>query len=366
MPPTQKELAKLAGVSTGTVSNVIREAPGVSERSRKKVHAAIKALNYQPNLIARSLKTNRTHTLGIVVPDITIPFFPKLIRGAELAARREGYFLIVLDSENNQDREAEMLALLRSQRVEGILLVAAGESATPAGSYGAISFPGPPVVCLDRLPQGLAVDSVCVDDFPAAELAVTHLMERGHSKIAIITGPLFLRNEQERLRGYRHALKNGGIPVRESLIWKGSFEEEEVALLCQQGLLRFSDKPTALFATNGVTGLAALKSIFGMGLSTPGDLAFVTFDELTSEEIFRPGITSVVQPAFEIGVRAVDALLKRIAGGDAFRPLEKVRLPAKLYVRESSSAPLVKASSEQAVRSERKSADSARQKRANS
>jgi len=125
MPPTQKELAKLAGVSSGTVSNVISGSTKVSERARQKVLEAIKVLNYQPNLIARSLRTNRTRTLGIVIPDITIPFFPKIIRGAECAARERGYFLIVLDSEGSPERESDMIALLRAQRVEGMLLVTA-------------------------------------------------------------------------------------------------------------------------------------------------------------------------------------------------------------------------------------------------
>src|SRR3984885_7833214 len=126
MPPTQKELAKLAGVSSGTVSNVINGVAEVSERSRRKVLNAIKELNYQPNLIARSLRTNRTHTLGIIIPDITIPFFARVIRGAELAAQEAGYYLSVLDSESNHSRETAMTEILRSQRVEGLLLVTAG------------------------------------------------------------------------------------------------------------------------------------------------------------------------------------------------------------------------------------------------
>jgi DNA-binding LacI/PurR family transcriptional regulator len=338
MPPTQKELAKLAGVSSGTVSNVINGVAGVSERSRKKVFGAIKALNYRPNLIARSLRTNRTQTLGMVVPDITIPFFPKLIRGAESAARKAGFFLIVLDSENDGGREADMLALLRAQRVEGILLVAAGEVGDKS-AYGSLAAEGPPLVCVDRVPEGLGVDSVCVDDSQAAEMAVSHLLEKGHSQIAIITGPLHLQNEQERLRGYRRALQKSGIPIRDLLIWKGSFKEDEVANLCQRGLLRPANRPTALFATNGVTGLAALRTISAMGLTTPDDIAFVTFDELNSEPLFRPGITSIVQPAYEIGSRAVEVLLKRIEhGGSHVKPVELVRLPARLSVRESTHA----------------------------
>jgi DNA-binding LacI/PurR family transcriptional regulator len=341
MPSTQKELAKLAGVSAGTVSNVISGLSSVSEKSRQKVLDAIRTLNYQPNLIARSLKTNRTNTLGIVIPDITIPFFPKIIRGAESAARERGYFLIVLDSESSPAREAEMIALLRAQRVEGMLLVAAGGDKLSAERCASLTG-NLPVVCLDRLPLDLEVDSVCVDDCGAAEMGTAHLIEKGHREIAIITGPLTLHNEQERLQGYRKALRKAGIPVQPSLIWGGSFEQDDVAALCQRGLLRAAGRPTALFATNGVTGLAALRSLYGAGLSTPKDFAFVTFDELTSEDFFKPGVTSVMQPTFDMGYRSVEVLLKRISAESAERPCEKVRLPATLIVRESSSTPYSK------------------------
>jgi len=339
MPPTQKELAKLAGVSAGTVSNVISGSTTVSERSRQKVLEAIRQLNYQPNLIARSLKTNRTRTLGIVVPDITIPFFPKIIRGAECAARERGYFLIVLDSEGSSERESEMIALLRAQRVEGMLLVTASGEELSSERWESISSAFP-VVCLDRIPVDLDVDSVRVDDCGAAEMAITHMVNRGHTEIAVITGPLNLRNEQERLRGYRQALQKKGIPVQRSLVWNGSFEQEDVARLCQNGMLRPSGRPTALFATNGVTGLAALRSLYSVGLSTPKDFAFVTFDEITAEDFFRPGITSVVQPTFDMGYRAVEVLLERIEEGSVEGKRKRVHLPATLTVRDSSGTPL--------------------------
>jgi DNA-binding LacI/PurR family transcriptional regulator len=340
MPPTQKELAKLAGVSAGTVSNVISGSANVSDRSRRKVTDAIKALNYQPNLIARSLKTNRTKTLGIVIPDITIPFFPKIIRGVECAARERGYFLVVLDSEGSPEREADMFALLRAQRVEGILLVtASGAELTPERWNTLTSHF--PVVCVDRLPVGPEVDSVCIDDCGAAEMAISHLMGQGHTQIAAITGPLTLWNEQERLRGYRQALQKAGISLDPSLVWSGSFEQEAVATLCQKGMLRPGSRPTALFATNGVTGLAALRSLYAVGLSTPRDFSFVTFDEITAEDFLRPGITSVVQPTFDMGYRALQVLLDRIERPESINGThKKVRLPATLTVRESSSTPL--------------------------
>ncbi len=348
MPPTQKELAKLAGVSSGTVSNVISGSTKVSEKSRQKVLEAIKVLNYQPNLIARSLRTNRTRTLGIVVPDITIPFFPKIIRGAESAARERGYFLIVLDSEGSSDRESDMIALLRAQRVEGILLVtASGQDLTPE-RWSAFTSQLP-IVCLDRLPADLDVDSVCVDDCGAAEMAISHLLALGHTQIAAITGPLTLRNEQERLRGYRQALQRGGISTQRSLVWSGSFEQDDVARLCQNGMLKPAGRPSALFATNGVTGLAALRSLYSIGMSTPKNFSFVTFDEITAEDFFQPGITSVVQPTFDMGYRAVEVLLDRIERGES-APREKVRLPATIKVRESSGASLIQTSQDETAR----------------
>lgn len=338
MPPTQKELARFAGVSSGTVSNVISGAPGVSEQARQKVLAAVRALNYQPNLIARSLRTNRTFTLGMVVPDITVPFFPRVIRGAESAAREAGFFLSVLDSESSPARETAIMGLLRSQRVEGVLLVTAG-SQEGSGQSTASPLIGPPIIYLDRLPKGLDVDSVCVDDTQAAEMAVSHLLEMRHTKIAVITGPLTFQNEQDRLLGYRRALQKKDIPIQKSLIWKGSFDQVQVARICEQNLSNVAQRPTALLATNGVTGLAAIKAIYAMGLATPHDIACVTFDEISSEGFFRPGITSVVQPAFEIGARAIEVLLRRIASPRASAVLEKVRLPASLVIRESSSRP---------------------------
>lgn len=331
---TQKELAKYAGVSAGTVSNVISGSTPVSEASRKKVLDAIRALNYQPNLIARSLKTNRTYTFGIVVPDITIAFYTKVIRGAESAARDRGHFLVVLDSQGTHELEVEMLALLR-QRVDGILFVTAGDYRWSAEDARQITS-GPPVVCVDRRPQGLRVDSVCVDDSGAAEMGVTHLIERGHKEIAIITGPLTLGNEQERLRGYEKALRKVNLGIRKNLIWPAGFEQKGIDAVCQKGMLRSAARPSALFATNGVTGLGALRSLYAMGFSTPADLAFVTIDDVMTDHLFKPAITSVIQPAHEIGYRSVEVLFDRIANSGRNSRRSITRLPATLVVQESS------------------------------
>jgi DNA-binding LacI/PurR family transcriptional regulator len=337
--PTQKELAKLAGVSAGTVSNVISGTKKVSDSARQKVLDAIRTLDYRPNLIARSLKTNRTNTLGIVIPEITVPFFPKLIRGAESAARERGYFLIVVDSDADQTLELELISLLRSQRVDGILLVsAAGEwrldvDANPKRLQ-------PPIVCLDRLPEGLDVDSVSVDGRAAAEMGVAHLLSMGHKEIAIVTGPLSLRHEQERLGGYSKALQAHGIKLRKSMIWASTFEGGAIEIACQKGLLQSTEKPTALFTTNGVVALEVLRSIYALGMSAPEDIAFATLDEIAAADFFQPAITAVIQPTFDMGYRAVEVLLDRIAQqGESTEPRKNIFLPSTLRVRASSSLP---------------------------
>src|SRR6185312_12552952 len=176
---TIKEVADLAGVSIGTVSHVISGAVPVSDQLRRKVLAAIRTLDYHPNHIARSLKTSKTRTLGIVVPDMTIPFFPRIIRGAESAARQRNYSVIAVNSDESGDRQKELLSLLRSQRVEGILLVVAAGSA-PVLQIARTMHSGIPLVCLDRIPDSLETDYVAVENRAAAEMGVAHLISRGY------------------------------------------------------------------------------------------------------------------------------------------------------------------------------------------
>lgn len=306
----------------------------MSEPLRLKVQAAIKKLDYHPNHVARSLKTSKTRTLGIIVPDLTISFFPQIIRGAETAARERGYSLIAVNSTDDPERQQELLSLLRSQRVEGILLIAAA-APTPPTQMSRVIESGIPIVCVDRIPDRVAVDSVSVDDVAAAEMGVGHLISMGYRRIAIVTGPVSLKNERHRLRGYKKCLERNGIGVDESLIWHGNLRTEDVAVLCRE---RLSSRPEALFCTNGPTALGALQALRDHGMKTPEDIGFVTFDELTSHEVFSPAITTIIQPAYEIGFRASGILLQRIVQGQDREGIITVRLPATLKIRASTTA----------------------------
>jgi DNA-binding LacI/PurR family transcriptional regulator len=332
--PTIKEVARLANVAVGTVSNVITGSVPVSEELQQRVLTAIRELDYHPNHVARSLKTSRTRTLGIIVPDLTISFYPQVIRGAETAARQRKYSLIAVNSYDSAERQEELLSLLRSERVEGILLVAAAAPAQTAVVARVVEA-GIPVVCLDRILDKIHVDSVSVEDAAAAQMGVEHLAAMGNRRIAIITGPMTLKNERDRLRGCRTAMRRAKLTLDELMVWHGDLNRDHVAALCSERLHNPATRPDAIFSTNGPTGLGVLRALRDCGLRTPEDIRFATFDELVVEDVFSPSITTVVQPSYEIGSRAAEILLSRIEKKLRTKPVS-LRLPASLNIRRSS------------------------------
>ena len=337
--PTIKKVADLAGVSVGTVSHVVSGSVPVSEVLRLKVEAAIRELDYHPNHVARSLKTSRTRTLGIIVPDMTIPFYPLVIRGAETAAWERGYSLIAVDSTDEADRQKDLLTLLRSQRVEGILLVVAAAS-VPVSQIAGLLEAGIPIVCLDRIPEKLPVDSVSVEDTSAAAMGADHLIAMGYRRIALVTGPVSLTNEKRRLHGYEESLRNAGIPIDPQLIWHGNVRPEDVAALCRE-TFRSIALPDAVFCTNGPTALGCLRALRDCGFNTPEDIGFLTFDELTVDDLFKPAITTIVQPAYAIGFQAAEIIFERIQNkSEEVSEPRTIRLPASLKVRESTKGRL--------------------------
>ena len=333
--PTIKDVADLAGVAVGTVSHVITGSVPVSEPLRRKVQDAIRKLNYHPNHVARSLKTNKTRTLGIIVPDMTIPYFPKVIRGAETAALARGYSLMAVNSNDDGERQKELLSLLRSQRVEGILIVIAA-APTPVNQISRMIEAGIRIVCLDRIPDRVPVDNVSTEDAEAALMGVEHLLARGYRRIAAITGPQSLKNERQRVTGYRQALQKAGIEPDGDCIWQGNLRPEDVAAMVGERLGNGAPRPDAMLATNGPTGLGVLRALRERGLKTPDDIGFVTFDELTVDDLFLPAVTTIVQPAYDIGFRAAEILLNRIEGELQEPESVSVRLSATLKVSDSS------------------------------
>lgn len=329
---TIKEVAAHAGVSIGTVSNVISGSAPVSEALRQRVLSAVEHLQFRPSQIARSLKTNSSRLLGIVVSDIANPFFPLVVRGAEEAAIEAGYVLITCNSDGKPEREKQMLSMLTEHRVDGILTVLArkGELA----HIKAVQATGTPVVFLDRVPELAHCDSVSVDNAAGARACTAHLLEMGHKYVGVIAGEESIPVSSERLQGYRDALAAARVPFRSSLVATGEFSKES-AYEATLRLLRGRCRPSAIFALNNVMTVGALQAIQACGLRYGTDIAVASFDDLPYFEAMLPPITAVAQPSWEIGYEAARLLIRRIKGtGEG---PERVVLHTELRVRDSTN-----------------------------
>lgn len=335
MNPTIVEVAKRAGVSTATVSNVMRSTKFVSPRVKARVEAAIRDLDYHPNEIARSLRVKQTRMLGIVVPDITNPFFPEVIRGAEDAAYKRGYFLVTANTNERIARERRVIAALRSYRVDGILLATARDDDT--GYIKNAIAAGFPVVCIDRSVPDVRADAVILDNVRGSAECVRHLIELGHRKIAIITGNLETQTARERLQGYEQALRAANLAIDTKLILEGDFRGESGYRLGKQ-MLRAKAMATAVFVSNGVMTVGFLKALEESGKRCPEDISLATFDDLVVDRSFRPHLTVVVQPSFAMGDRAATILMDRIEGKRTGEP-SAVRIAPTIVFRESTARP---------------------------
>lgn len=333
---TIRHVAAKAKVSVGTVSNVLSKSPSVSSDLRERVERAIRELDYHPSHIARSLASRSTKTIGIVITDITNPFFPLVVRGAEDAALREGFTLSVFNTDNQLDRERNCISVLRSREADGVLLVS---SPNPEGSIEHLEDArreGLAMVCLDRIPAGLQVDAVLANHEKGARLIVRHLHLMGHRRIGAILGPPGLQNSTDRTAGYRGALRECGLEVDPDLERNGNFRIDSGHRLAKD-LLLSSRPPTAIFAANGMMGLGALKTIQELGLSCPQHVSLAVFDDYPGAEIFRPSLTVVAQPAYTLGYRGTELLIERI-GSPLGAPRVEILEP-ELIVRESTGAP---------------------------
>jgi LacI family transcriptional regulator len=331
------EVAKRASVSIATVSNVIRATKRVSPELEERVRSAMEELNYSPNAIARGLKVKQTHLVGLVLPDITNPFFPGIIRGAEDTAFDRGYFLVTANTDEQVSRERRMLGALRSYRADGILLASA-----PGTDFEHIRrtiASGVAVVFLDRPVAGVKADAVLLDNVRGARECVRHLLQLGHRRIAIITGPLALQNARERLQGYEEAICEFDVAVDPSLVLQGDYRMES-GERAMNDLLKRKTGATALFVCNGVMTAGALNAVEEAGMQCPRDISIATFDDLSLDHSAHPHLTVVVQPSYDMGARAATLLLDRIEGRITGDPII-VRVVPTLITRESTAPPQV-------------------------
>jgi LacI family transcriptional regulator, galactose operon repressor len=331
---TLRDIAKKAGVSTATVSNVLNESLYVSPELRSRVLAAVAELNYRPNALARSLRMQRSQTIGMIVPDITNPFFPAVVRGAEDVLTRAGHTLIIGNSDNDVAKEDDYYRTFFERRIDGLLTVATSDVAPP--TLALLQERSIPIVYVDRCHLNTASDVVMADNSGGAHMAVRHLIATGRRDIAIITGPLQLSNARERLDGYHLALKEAGIAENRHWIREGDFD---VASGYDQTrkLLAMRRRPAGIFASNAQMACGVLQALEQAGLTCPAQMALACFDQLDFFRFLRPRLTCVAAPSYELGSHGSKVLLQRLNGALTGEPV-RCRLPAKLIQAASTAA----------------------------
>jgi LacI family transcriptional regulator len=330
---TIDDVAREAGVSISTVSHVINGTRFVSETTKERVLAAIERLRYEPSSVAQSLKRDKSHAIGLLITDISNPFFTSLVRGVEDVASRAGYSVILCNTDEDPRRELSYLRMLRRKRVDGILLAPTGITQPYLDSLVEAGFP---IVCIDRPSPGRRCDAVLVENAAGACAAVEHLVGLGHRRIGIISGLAPVGTSSERLEGYRQALRAHRLREDPLLVREGN-SRLDGGYRRMLELLDLPVRPTAVFTTNNLMTLGALGALQARGVRVPEDVAVVGFDDFEWAMVLRPRLTTVAQPTYGIGEAAARLLLERIEKRTDDPP-RRVVLPTRLLVRESCGA----------------------------
>jgi LacI family transcriptional regulator len=327
------QVAAAAGVSPATVSRVVNGTQSVSAPLRKRVERALEEFDYQPNPMARALKGAKTLVIGVIISDFANPFFASVVRGVEEAALEAGYSVILCNTDENPEREARYLELLKSKRIDGVIVSPTHDSSLAA--YRRLE--GTPIVQIDRSVSGLETDKVRVDNTQGSYDAVSYLASLGHTRIATIAGPTDVTTGMERLRGYNSALQDAGAEIDRSLVMVGDFRQTS-GYDGVRRLLELEPRPTALFVANNLMMLGAMIALNEANVRIPADMSVVGFDEVDWAQLSRPALTVVTQPAHDVGFDSAELLLRRIRD-EGSRKKQTLLLSPELVVRESTAPP---------------------------
>jgi LacI family transcriptional regulator len=327
--PTMRDVASRAGVSLKTVSRVINDEPGVAAATAARVSDAIDALGFQRNDLARSLRQGiSSSTLGLVIEDVANPFYSAIAQAVEAAARERGFLLITASCEEDPERERELVHALLRRRVDALLLVPASRD------HAYLVREGTPVVFLDRPPVGVEADSVLLDNFGGARIAVEHLLAHGHRRIAMVGDTEDLFTASERLAGYRHALAAAGVRATPDLIRLGTHDAAQAERVAGELLALPPDRrPTALFAGNNRNAVGALRAL----RTAPDRVALVGFDDFELADLLALPATVVRHDSQQMGAHAAALAFARLDGGE--HPPRQVVVPTELIVRGSGEVP---------------------------
>jgi len=333
--PTISDVARRAGVSLATVSRVLQGAANVHPDTRERVEQAIAELGYVPSAVARGLRSKRTRSLALVVPDITNPFWTTVVRGVEDIAHEHDYSVLLGNTDENPVKQQRYLDFLVGQQVDGVIIAPYDSD---AGKLDTLRRRNIPTVIVDRRIEGWDVDSVLGDSLAGARALVQHLIGLGHRRIALISGPALTSTAEDRVAGYCLALAEAGIPLDTRLIRRGEYRATSGAeLTCQ--LLDEGLNPTAIFAGNNTIALGVIQALVKRQVRIPQDMALVSFDDLPNTSQLFPFLTVMAQPAYDLGVNAAQLLLSRLSSDGSLRPRHVV-LPPRLIVRHSCGSKL--------------------------
>lgn len=325
---TIREVAERAGVAVSTVSRVL-SGGYCSEATRDRVLQATRELNYRPNQVARSLVRKESRTIGLIIPDITNPFFPALTRGVEDRARAAGYAVLLANTDGDLALEETAIRALLGQQIDGLVVTAVGKDASKLIEEAQERLP---VVVMDRTVASLQTHSVVVENVTGARRAVEHLLSLGHRRIAYIGGVPGVVTEVDRMTGYTTALESAGLPVVPELLRHGHFNYEG-GYAAMRDLL--SERFTAVFAANDLMALGAMKAIHEAGLRIPEEISVVGFDDIPFAQMAFPPLTTVRQPAYELGAMAAEMLVK-IRQGQVPTCIQSMIFQPELVQREST------------------------------
>lgn len=331
---TIKQIAKLAGVSVGTVSNVLNELSSVREPARRRVLAAIDSLGYQPSQLGRALRKDKSNIIVMIVPDITNPFFPGVVRGAEDVAFQNGYRLVLCNSDNAYAKESAYMRELRTYRPSGLIIVPADLSQGEEEARAYVKA-GSAVVYVDRIPPRWRGDAVTSAHESGAYEATRHLISLGHKRIATITGPMRGTSAMERLAGFKRAMKEAKLSFPAEYVQEAEFNRSSGQEKASY-LLGLRTRPTAIFAANDLIAMGALKAAREAGLSCPADISIFGFDNLEMDDGTMPSLSTVDQSTSELGVRAAQIVINRVAGDT--NPAKRICIPTSLRLRGSTGS----------------------------
>ncbi|MFV0574131.1 MAG: substrate-binding domain-containing protein [Vibrio sp.] len=306
---TIKDVARIAGVSTTTVSHVINKTRFVAEATQEKVMAAVKELNYAPSAVARSLKCNTTSTIGMLVTQSTNPFFAEVVDGVESYCYRKGYTLILCNTGGRSDKQRDYIRMLAGKRVDGLLVMCSDldeELREMLDAHADI-----PKVVMDWGPETSKADKIIDNSEEGGYLATRYLLDKGHKDIACLTGHFEKVACQERILGCKRALAEEGLTLPEEWLIEGNFECD-TAVIAADKILAMDKKPTAVFCFNDIMALGLMSRLQEKGMKIPEDISVIGYDNIDISPYFSPPLTTIHQPKRRLGKNAVEILLERI------------------------------------------------------